>query len=38
MMDAIQSVNGVGTVQEFGADYAMRIWLDPTKCLSMALP
>lgn len=31
MMDAIQSVNGVGTVQEFGADYAMRIWLDPTK-------
>ena len=31
MMDAIQSVNGVGNVQEFGADYAMRIWLDPTK-------
>lgn len=31
MMDAIQSVNGVGTVQEFGSDYAMRIWLDPTK-------
>lgn len=31
MMDAIKSVNGVGTVQEFGADYAMRIWLDPTK-------
>lgn len=30
-MDALKSVNGVGTVQEFGADYAMRIWLDPLK-------
>lgn len=30
-MDALKSVNGVGTVQEFGSDYAMRIWLDPLK-------
>lgn len=31
MLDAIKSINGVGTVQEFGADYAMRVWLDPQK-------
>jgi len=30
-MDAIKSVPGVGDVTEFGSDYAMRIWLDPTK-------
>lgn len=31
MLDAIKSVNGVGTVTEFGADYAMRLWLNPQK-------
>ncbi len=31
LMDAIKSVKGVGSVQEFGSDYAMRIWLDPSK-------
>lgn len=31
MMDEIKSVNGVGSVQEFGSDFAMRIWLDPAK-------
>ncbi len=30
-MDAIKSVPGVGNVQEFGSDYAMRIWMDPMK-------
>lgn len=30
-MDALKSVPGVGNVEEFGADYAMRIWLDPMK-------
>ena len=29
MMDAIKAIKGVGSVQEFGSDYAMRIWLDP---------
>ena len=27
MMDAIKAIKGVGSVQEFGSDYAMRIWL-----------
>lgn len=31
MMDELQSVNGVGQVQEFGSDFAMRVWLDPSK-------
>lgn len=31
MMDEIKSINGVGSVQEFGSDFAMRIWLDPAK-------
>ena len=31
LMDAIKGVKGVGFVQEFGSDYAMRIWLDPSK-------
>ena len=30
-MDALKSVPGIGNVQEFGADYAMRIWLNPMK-------
>ena len=31
MMNEIQAISGVGSVQEFGADFAMRIWLDPAK-------
>lgn len=31
MMTEIQSVQGVGSVQEFGADFAMRLWLNPSK-------
>ena len=31
MMDQIKRVSGVGDVQVFGADYAMRIWLNPDK-------
>lgn len=31
MMDQIKSIKGVGSVQEFGSDYAMRVWLDPAK-------
>lgn len=30
-MDALKSVSGVGNVEEFGSDYAMRIWMDPMK-------
>ena len=30
-MDALKSVPGIGSVQEFGSDYAMRIWLNPMK-------
>ncbi|MGG7125914.1 efflux RND transporter permease subunit, partial [Salmonella enterica] len=26
--DSISRLNGVGDVQQFGAQYAMRIWLD----------
>ncbi|HCB92671.1 MAG TPA: hydrophobe/amphiphile efflux-1 family RND transporter [Selenomonas sp.] len=31
LMDAIKRVSGVGDVQIFGSDYAMRIWLNPDK-------
>ena len=37
MMDAIKSIKGVGSVQEFGSDYSMRIWLDPAKMQNQAL-
>ena len=30
-MDELKSVPGVGNVQEFGSDYAMRVWLNPMK-------
>ena len=32
--DPLARVNGVGSVQVFGAQHAMRIWLDPHKMLS----
>ncbi|HEX2138994.1 MAG TPA: efflux RND transporter permease subunit, partial [Woeseiaceae bacterium] len=31
IVDPISRVEGVGNVQVFGAQYAMRIWLDPNK-------
>ena len=30
-LDELKSIPGVGQVQEFGSDFAMRIWLDPAK-------
>lgn len=37
MEDTLARVPGVGTVQVFGAEYAMRIWLDPAKLASYSL-
>jgi multidrug efflux pump len=37
MQDPIARVHGVGGVQLFGSQYAMRIWLDPAKLLSYSL-
>jgi multidrug efflux pump len=35
--DDLARVNGVGQVQVFGAEYAMRIWLDPAKLAARQL-
>jgi HAE1 family hydrophobic/amphiphilic exporter-1/multidrug efflux pump len=37
LQDPISRVPGVGDVQVFGAQYAMRIWLDPDKLASFKL-
>ena len=37
MQDPLARVEGVGSLQVFGAEYAMRIWLDPAKLASYAL-
>ncbi|MEX0619870.1 MAG: efflux RND transporter permease subunit [Pseudohongiellaceae bacterium] len=37
VQDAVARVNGVGNVQVFGDQHAMRIWLDPDKLLSYNL-
>jgi len=37
IQDPIARVNGVGGVQVFGSQYAMRIWLDPNKLASYSL-
>jgi len=37
LLDPISRVKGVGTVQLFGSQYAMRIWLDPHKLSSFGL-
>ena len=37
LQDSIARVDGVGGVQVFGAQYAMRIWLDPTKLAAYQL-
>ncbi|MFH7077983.1 efflux RND transporter permease subunit, partial [Klebsiella pneumoniae] len=31
MPDQLARVEGVGSLQVFGAAYAMRVWMDPTK-------
>ncbi|SQC17813.1 RND efflux system, inner membrane transporter CmeB [Klebsiella pneumoniae] len=31
MQDPLARVEGVGSLQVFGAEYAMRVWMDPTK-------
>src|SRR3546814_13489466 len=31
VLDELRRVNGVGNVQAFAPEYAMRIWLDPQK-------
>ncbi|WP_260921501.1 efflux RND transporter permease subunit [Novosphingobium sp. 9] len=35
--DSIARVSGVGTVQVFGSEYAMRIWMDPAKMAAAQL-
>ncbi len=37
VVDPISRINGVGTVQQFGSEYAMRIWLNPMKLESYRL-
>ena len=37
LVDPLSRVPGVGTIQVFGAKYAMRIWLDPSKLETYAL-
>jgi hydrophobe/amphiphile efflux-1 (HAE1) family protein len=37
IQDPISRINGVGNMSVFGSQYAMRIWLDPTKLNSYAL-
>ncbi|WP_425998407.1 efflux RND transporter permease subunit [Caulobacter sp. DWR1-3-2b1] len=37
LQDPLSRVEGVGDVQLFGAQYAMRIWLDPDKLASFSL-
>ncbi len=37
LLDPISRVNGVGDIQLFGAQYAMRIWLDPQRLDAYAL-
>ncbi|USQ95109.1 efflux RND transporter permease subunit [Caulobacter sp. RL271] len=37
IQDTLSRVDGVGDIQLFGAQYAMRIWLDPQKLTSFSL-
>ena len=37
IVDPISRVNGVGDINVFGSQYAMRIWLDPNKLNAFAL-
>lgn len=37
MQDALARIEGVGDTRVFGSEYAMRIWLDPTKLAAYEL-
>ncbi len=37
IVDPLSRVEGVGEIQQFGSQYAMRIWLDPAKLQSYQL-
>lgn len=37
MQDPMARLDGVGSLQVFGAEYAMRIWMDPAKLASYSL-
>ena len=37
MQDPMARLEGVGSLQVFGAEYAMRIWMDPAKLASYSL-
>ena len=37
IQDPVSRLNGVGTLTLFGSQYAMRIWLDPTKLTNYSL-
>ena len=37
MQDTLARVSGVGGIQVFGSEYAMRIWLDPVKLAAYSL-
>lgn len=37
VQDPLARVEGVGSLQVFGSEYAMRIWMDPTRLASYAL-
>lgn len=37
MLDKVKRVPGVGDVQVFGADYSMRVWLNPDKLAELGL-
>ena len=36
-LDAIKRISGVGNVQVFGSDYAMRVWLNPDRLAELGL-
>ncbi len=37
VQDPVARIDGVGSIQVFGASYAMRVWLDPAKLLAFRL-
>ena len=37
LVEELKRVKGVGTIQEFGSDYAMRIWLQPDKMAQLGV-
>ena len=36
-VEELRRIEGVGRVQLFGAEQAMRIWVDPAKLISLSL-